>query len=136
MPTRTEKYHQAALTYLVYGLLYLSGAVYLAQMDVVARSGWAWFLIGMLFVLVLPPLIWYEFKWVTRLLAVLVFVRIAGLGRTIFTSEGETVPLPWDGELAVRTGAIIFLLVAAVTNAMLVRAGWNLGAAEEPSSSE
>lgn len=136
MPTRTEKYHQAALTYLVYGLLYLSGAVYLAQMDVVARSGWAWFLIGMLFVLVLPPLIWYEFKWVTRLLAVLVFVRIAGLGRTIFTSENETVPLPGDGELALRTGAIIFLLVAAVTGAMLVRAGWNLGAAEEPSSSE
>lgn len=131
MPTRTEKYHQAALTYLVYGLLYLSGAVYLARMDVVARSGWAWFLIGMLFVLVLPPLIWYEFKWVTRLLAVLVFVRVAGLGRTIVTGEGEFVPVPGGGKLPMRYGAVIFLLIAAITGGMLVRAGWNLGTEEE-----
>lgn len=136
MATQTQKYHHAALTYLVYGLLYLSGAVYLAQMNVVARSGWMWFVIGMLFVLVLPPLIWKEFKWITRILAVLVFVRVAGLGRTILTSKGETVPLPWNGELALRTGATIFLLIAAVTGAMLARAGWNLGRGEEPSQSE
>lgn len=136
MATQTQKYHHAALTYLVYGLLYLSGAVYLAQMNVVARSGWMWFVIGILFVLVLPPLIWKEFKWITRILAVLVFVRVAGLGQTILTSNGETVPLPWNGELALRTGATIFLLIAAVTGAMLARAGWNLGTVEEPSQSE
>lgn len=131
MTTQPQKYHQAALTYLTYGLLYLSGAVYLARMDVVARSGWVWFLVGTVFILVLPPLIWYEFKWVTRLLAVLVFVRVVGLGRTILNVGGETVPLPWGGTLPMRVGAVVFLLIAAVTGAMLARAGWNLGATEE-----
>lgn len=132
MATRTEKYHQAALTYLVYGLIYLSGAVYLAANDVVARSGWVWFLVGVVFILVLPPLIWYEYKWVTRILAVLVGVRVIGLGRTILNVGGETVPMPWGGSLPMRVGAVVFLLIAAVTGAMLVRAGWDLGAKEEP----
>lgn len=134
MSTRTQKYHQAALTYLIYGLLYLSGAVYLARMDVVARSGWVWFLVGTAFLLVLPPLIWKEFKWVTRILAVLVFVRVAGLGRTILTTGGETVPLPGGGTLPMQYGAVVFLLIAAMTGAMLARAGWTLGAEEESAS--
>lgn len=136
MPTRTQKYHQAALTYLVYGLLYLGGAVYLAQMDVVARSGWVWFLVGMVFVVALPPLIWKEFMWVTRILAILVFVRVIGLGRTLLTVGGETVPLPGDGTLPMRSGAVVFLLIATVTCAMLVRAGWNLGTDEAPATEE
>lgn len=127
MSPRTQKYRQAALTYLIYGLLYLSGAVYLAQMDVVARSGWVWFLVGLIFVVVLPPLIWKEFKWVTRILAVLVFVRVLGLVRTILRVGGETVPLPGGGTLPMRVGAVVFLLVAAGTGVMLARAGWNLG---------
>lgn len=126
MATQTQKYRQAAITYFIYGFIYLSGAVYLAAVDVVARSGLAWFLVGAVFVLVLPPLIWYEFKWITRILAVLVCVRAIGLGRTILTSGGETVPLPWGGEWPMRYGAFVFLLVAVVTDGMLVRAGWNL----------
>lgn len=132
MNTQTQKYHQAALTYLIYGLIYLSGAVYLARMDVVTRSGWAWFLVGIAFILVLPPLIWYEYKWVTRILAVLVFVRVVGLGRTLARVGGETVPLPWEGSLPMRVGAVVFLLIAAVTGAMLARAGWDLGATKKP----
>lgn len=132
MATQTQKYREAALTYLVYGLVYLSGAVYLAWMDVVARSGWMWFLVGAAFILVLPPLIWKEFKWVTRILAVLVFVRVVGLVRTAVAVGGETVPMPWGGSLPMRYGAIVFLLIALGTCAMLVRAGWNLGAAEKP----
>lgn len=127
MSNQTHKYHQAALTYLIYGLVYLSGAVYLAYMDAVARSGWAWFGIGALFVLILPPLIWYEFKWVTRFLAVLVFVRVIGLVHTILTTGGETVPLPGGRTLPMRYATIVFLCVAAVTCTILVRAGWNLG---------
>lgn len=132
MATRTQKYQQAALSYLIYGLVYLSGAVYLARMDVVARSGWVWFFVGTAFILVLPPLIWYEFKWVTRILAVLVLVRVVGLGRTVVRVGGETVPLPWGGSLPMQYGAVAFLLVAAGTGAMLIRAGWDLGTAEEP----
>jgi len=132
MAPQTDKYHQAALTYLVYGFIYLNGAIYLAANDVVARSGWVWFAVGAAFILVLPPLIWYEYKWVTRILAVLVGVRVIGLGRTILNVGGETVPMPWGGALPMRYGAVVFLLVAVATGAMLVRAGWNLGAQENP----
>lgn len=127
MATRTQRYHQAAITYLIYGLIYLSGAVYLAETDVVARSGLVWFLVGLVFVLVLPPLIWKEFKWVTRILAVLVFVRVAGLVRVIASHAGETVPLPGGPVLSMQYGAAAFLVVAVVTGAMLIRAGWDLG---------
>lgn len=127
MATRTQTYHQAAVTYLIYGLIYLSGAVYLAEMDVVARSGWVWFLVGVVFLLVLPPLIWYEFKWVTRILAVLVFVRVIGLARIILADNRATVPLPGSGSIPMVWGAIAFLLVAVVTGGMLARAGWSLG---------
>lgn len=132
MNTQTQKYHHAALTYLIYGLIYLSGAVYLTRMDVVARSGWVWFLVGIAFILALPPLIWHEYKWVTRILAVLVFVRVVGLGRTILNVGDETVPMPWGRSLPMRSGAVVFLLIAAVTGAMLARAGWDLGATKEP----
>lgn len=135
MPTtRTEKYHQAAITYFIYGLLYLAGAVYLARMDVVDRSGWAWFLVGSIFVLGLPPLIWYGFKWVTRILALLVFVRVAGLIRTIITDDGTTIALPWSGTLPIRIGAFAFLIIAAVTGAMLARAGWEWESTTDPHS--
>lgn len=130
MATRKQKYRQAAITYLVYGLIYLGGAVYLAEIGAVARSGWVWFLVGAIFLLVLPPLVWYEFKWVTRILAILVFVRVVGLVRVIVNDEGETVPLPWDGAVPMRYGAVAFLIVAVVAGAMLVRAGWNLGKAK------
>jgi len=125
MATREQKYHQAAITYLIYGLIYLSGAIYLSVIDMVARSGWAWFFIGAIFLLVLPPLIWKKFKWVTRILAVLVFVRVAGLARLIITDKGETVPLPGGTSLPMVYGAAAFLIVAALTGGMLVRAGWS-----------
>ena len=126
MATQTQKYQQAAVTYLIYGLIYLGGAVYLAEVDVVARSGWVWFLVGVVFLLVLPPLIWKGFKWVTRILAVLIFVRVIGLLRVIVTNS-ETVPVPWGGTMRMAYGAVVFLVVAVAAGVMLVRAGWNLG---------
>ena len=124
MTARTRKYHQAALAYLIYGFIYLSGAVYLAEVGAVARSGWVWFLVGIVFLFVLPPLIWKEYKWITRVLAILVGVRIAGLVRIIIT-DNSTVPLPWDGAMQMAYGAAVFLVVAAGAGVMLVRAGWD-----------
>lgn len=124
MESTKKKYHRAAIAYFLYGLVYLSGAVYLAVMDVVARSGWAWFVVGLVFILVLPPLIWYEYKWVTRILSILVGLRVLGLGRTILTGDAESVPMPGGWQMPIRYGAIIFLFVAAGTAYMLARAGW------------
>lgn len=126
MAPREQRYRQAAVTYLIYGLIYLGGAVYLAAVDAVARSGWAWFAVGAAFILVLPPLIWFQYKWVTRILAILVGVRILGLVRTTVALENEAVRLPWGGDLRMRYGALVFLVVAIATVVMLVRAGWVL----------
>lgn len=131
MVTREEQYHQAAITYLVYGLTYLSGALYLAVNDMVARSGWVWFAVGAVIIVVLPPLIWFQYKWVTRVLALLVAFRVVGLGRTIITNDKTPIPMPWGGDLPMRYGALVFLLIAAVTSVMLARAGWGWGRDEE-----
>lgn len=133
MATREQRYRQAAVAYLVYGLIYLGGAVYLAAIDAVARSGWAWFAVGAAFILVLPPLIWFQYKWVTRLLAILVGVRIVGLVRTSFSLKNETVRLPWGGDIRMQYGAVVFLVVAIATAVMLGRAGWALPWTQESS---
>lgn len=134
MTSTSDRYRQAAVAYLIYGIVYLTGAVYLASMDVVARSGWVWFLVGVLFILVLPPLIWYEYKWVTRVLAILIGVRVVGLGRTIVTGTSEPVPMPGGWELPMQYGALVFLVVAALTGFMLARAGWRFGRGEKSTS--
>lgn len=122
------------MTYLVYGLVYLAGAVYIAEVGLSERaaSGLVWFLIGALFVLVFPVLIWKGYKWFTRILAVLVLVRIIGLVRILFDDAGEVVPMPWGTGLPMAYGAAVFLLIAAVTCFMLARAGWDLKMPKRP----
>lgn len=134
MPSRTQKYHQAAITYCVYGVVYLSGAVYLAESGVVARSGWVWFVIGLVFLLVIPPLIWRGYMWFTRVIAVMVAVRIIGLMRLILNDDGATVPLPGGGAVSMVAGAVVFLIVAMAACAMLVRAGWSRSEVPAPES--
>ena len=126
-----KKYHQAAVTYLVYGLIYWSGGFYLIEAGISQQSGVAWFIIGGLFILLFPPLIWNGgrskiLKWFTRLLAVFLVVRLIGLFRVILNDDGVMVPVPWGGEVALVYGAIVFMLVAAVACWMLARAGWNI----------
>lgn len=129
MASKQRRYHNAAVGYFIYGLIYLTGAIYLVQVGASARamgsgSIW-WFLLGGAMVVVLPILIWREFKWITRLLAVLVFVRIIGLLRLIFRWEWDTVPLPWDARLSEGYGAAFFLGVSLFACYLLVRAGWS-----------
>lgn len=132
MAARAKKFHQAALTYLVYGLLYWGGGFYLIAQNLSQQSGVLWFIIGGLFILVFPPLIWHGasrkgLMWFTRILAVFVFIRVLGLGRVILNDPGNLVPTPWGSELPMRYGAITFVVIAAITCGMLARAGWNIG---------
>ena len=88
MATRQEKFRQAALSYLVYGCLYLAGAIYIAATGVAgraigARSGFVWFAIGAILVVIVPWLISKGYVWFTRLLVLLVIFRAIGVARDI-----------------------------------------------------
>ena len=124
MDFRARKYTQAAIGYLVYGVIYLAGAIYLAQIGVGPDGTAWWYLLGAAMAFGFPYLIWKRFKWVTRILAVLVLVRVIGLVRIALRSGTEVVPLPWGGEITTAQGAILFMLIAAATGILLARAGW------------
>lgn len=120
------KYRQAALGYFVYGLIYLAGAVYLSTRDEGPQGGWIWFGVGAAMVVLFPVLIWKEMKWVTRILAVLVAVRVFGLLRLILDGGDRLIEMPWGGEQPILYGAVVFLTVAAAECYLLVRAAWNV----------
>lgn len=124
---RSRKYRQAAIGYFVYGAIYLAGAIHLSGIGEGPAAGWIWFAVGAAMAVGFPILIWMEFKWVTRILALLVTVRVIGLLRIVSTGGEETVSLPWGGEIRMLHGAIVFLLIAAAECYLLIRAGWGIG---------
>ena len=124
MDLNARKYSQAAIGYLVYGVIYLAGAIYLARVGKAPDGTVWWYLIGAAMAFGFPWLIWQRFKWVTRILAVLVLVRVLGLVRIAGRPGAEPVPLPWGGEISMSHGAIAFMLLAMITCILLVRAGW------------
>jgi hypothetical protein len=130
---QARKYNDAAIGYLVYGLIYLAGAIYLDRMGRGPDGTVWWYLIGAAMASGFPYLIWKRFKWVTRVLAVLVLVRVIGLARLAARPEPESVPLPWGGDIAVAHGAIVFMLIAVFTCILLARAGWQRSLSDRPS---
>lgn len=110
-----RKYHQAAVVYFAYGVLYFTRFLALGL-----RSGWnvhgypkivAWgaLPLGLIFTLVFPYFIWRRVRWFTMALAVVVFVRAAYL----FTQSNTDF---FMGPF----------LVTAVAAWMLARAAWDL----------
>jgi len=124
MDLRTRKYNQAAIGYFVYGVIYLTGAIYLGRIGKGPDATLWWYLIGAAMAFGFPWLIWKRFKWVTRILAVLVLVRVIGLVRIAVRGGTEPVPLPWGGEIGMSYGATLFMLIAVTTCILLARAGW------------
>jgi hypothetical protein len=124
MNLQARKYTEAAIGYLVYGLIYLAGAIYLGRIGKGPDGTVLWYLVGAAMAFGFPYLIWKRFKWMTRVLAVLVLVRVIGLVRIAARAESDPVPLPWGGEIATSHGAMIFMLIAVLTSMLLARAGW------------
>ena len=124
MDTRARKYNQAAVGYLLYGAIYLVGAIYLGRIGKGPDGTAWWYVIGAAMTIGFPYLISKRFKWVTRILAVLVLVRVVGLVRIAVRDGTDSVPLPWGGEIPTSYGAIVFMLIAATTCILLARAGW------------
>ncbi len=131
MADRAQKYRQAAIAYLIYGLLYLGGAIYAASTGMSERASLTggsigWFILGSLVVALFPYLIWSGYKWFTRILAVLLMLRITGLIFTLTTQGRPVIAMPGGAQLPGAIGTLSFLFVTLVTFGMLVRAGWNL----------
>lgn len=124
MDLRARKYTQAAIAYLGYGAIYLAGALYLGRIGKGPDGTVWWYFVGAAMALGFPYLIWKRFEWVTRILAVLVLVRVIGLARIALRADTERIPLPWGGEITTSQGAAVFMLVAVTTCILLARAGW------------
>src|SRR5437867_12983271 len=137
------KFRQAAWTYVVYGLAYLVGGLYLTAAGFGPRGteryglAWSvifWFVVGILFVVVFPWLLvrqrrWFE-RWVlsrrdfARLLAALVAARAIGVATVAWSPRVPTVPVLGTA-VPVRVGAWAFACLTVVTAVMLARAAWS-----------
>jgi hypothetical protein len=122
-----QRYQHAAIAYLVYGIIYMAGAGHLGMTGATSRASesgaWVWYMTGTVFVLVFPWLISRGLKWFTRILALLVCVRIYGLVTVAAgPTAGENLELIGDLTVTKSLGAITFAAVAVVTVAFLVRA--------------
>jgi hypothetical protein len=122
--SQARKYRQAAVGYLIYGVIYLAGAIFLGRIGRGPDGTVWWYLIGAAMAFGFPYLIWRQSRWMTRVLAVLVLVRVIGLLRIAARAESDPVPLPWGGEIATSHGAIVFMLIAVTACLLLARAGW------------
>lgn len=137
MATREEKFRQAAWTYLGYGIVYWLGGLVLFQAGLgprgMTRGGAAWFIVGALFIVVIPWLLCRERAWFdrfvlsrrdfARVVALLVVVRTIEVARLAWAPRTDVVPV---GGVAVpmALGAWAFVLVTIVTALMLARAAW------------
>jgi hypothetical protein len=132
-------FRQAAATYVVYGLAYLGGAAWLATQGIGAqgrsggRAGFGWFVFGALLVLVIPWLVsrgarGRGYRWIVRLLSLLVAYRAFELARIALRPKVDAWPLPGGGTLPPEAGAWAFCLLTALTALMLARAGWSRSA--------
>ena len=131
MAIQQVKFRQAALSYLIYGCLYLAGAAYVVASGVsgramTGRSALVWFGVGAILIILFPWLISKGYVWFTRVLVLLVLFRSVGVVRVIVRPTIAAVPLIGGIELPMRLGAFLFLLLTLGTGYMLARAAWDL----------
>ena len=135
-----DRYRDAACAYLVYGIVYWIGGVYLALHGVgvrgeMAAAGAGWIALGLVFMIAIPyllwrPRAWFE-RWVlgrrdfARIVALFMAVRAWLVLRVALRPETATVAAPWGGELTFRTGAAVFFVVTLIALVFVARAAWH-----------
>ena len=135
-----DRYRLAARAYLMYGVIYWLGGVYLAMQGVgvrgdrVMQAGVAWIILGLAFVVGIPyllarPRVWFE-RWIltrrdfARILTVFMAVRAWFVLRVVLRPESASVAAPWGGEITFRTGAAVFFIVTIVAALFVAVAAW------------
>jgi hypothetical protein len=135
-----DPYRAAARAYLVYGVVYLVGGLYLISQGVgvmgaptsgaTARTLLRWGLIGSIPLLVIPWLLTWPWSWlggaISRrtfawVVAGLLAIRAFKVGE-VALHGGAAVAAPWGGEITFRVGALVFLVVTLAALAFVVRA--------------
>ena len=136
----TDRYQLAARAYLIYGVIYWIGGVYLAAHGVgvrgerVMQAGVAWIVLGLVFVVGIPYLLarrraWFE-RWVlsrrdfARVLTLFMALRAWHVLKVVLRPETATVAAPWGGEITFRLGAIVFVIVTVAALLLIARAAW------------
>lgn len=135
----SERFTLAARAYLIYGVIYWIGGVYLATQGVGVRgarmqTGVVWIVLGLGLVLAIPYLLarrraWFE-RWVlsrrdfARILTGFMVLRAWHVLMVVLRPETASVSAPWGGEITFRAGALVFLLVTAAALVLVGRAAW------------
>ncbi len=135
-----DRFHLASRAYLVYGVVYWLGGVYLATQGVGVRggrmmqAGVAWIVMGLVLVAAIPYLLaqrhaWFE-RWIlsrrdfARVLAAFMAFRAWHVLRVALRPDTATIAAPWGGEITFRGGAIVFFIVTVAALLLIARAAW------------
>jgi hypothetical protein len=125
------KYRVAAVAYVVYGVIYMTGAAHLGLTGASSRSAesgsWMWYVAGIAFLTTFPLLINRGMKWFCRFLVVFLAYRIYGLVSIMASpAAADLVGLPLIGDVSKFAGALLFAIIASLTAAAVARAAWDL----------
>ncbi len=134
------RFRAAARAYVVYGLVYLVGGLYLLAHGVgvmgastpgaTTRSMLRWGFIGLIPLVIVPWLLARRWSWLggwlsrrtfAWVLAALLAVRAVKVGEAAWRSTAA-VAAPWGGEITFRVGAVVFLAVTLTALGFVVRA--------------
>jgi hypothetical protein len=134
-----DRFRDAARAYLIYGIVYWIGGVWLALHGVgvrgeLAGAGILWIVLGLIFVVGIPYLLrrrraWFE-RWIlgrrdfARILTLFMAIRAWSVLRVVLRPETATVAAPWGGEVTFRTGAAVFFIVTVVAALFVAVAAW------------
>jgi len=135
-----DRFRDAARAYLVYGIIYWIGGVWLAFHGVgvsgdFAGRGILWLVLGLIFVIAIPyllrrPRAGFE-RWVlgrrdfARILTLFMAVRAWAVLRVALRTETASVAAPWGGEITFRAGAAVFFIVTIVAALFVAVAAWS-----------
>jgi hypothetical protein len=135
-----DRFRLAARAYLVYGVIYWLGGLYLAiqgvgvRGDRVMQAGVIWIVLGLVLVVAIPYLLarrrpWFE-RWIlsrrdfARVLSAFMVLRAWHVLRVALRPETASVAAPWGGEVTFRAGALVFFIVTVAALVLIARAAW------------
>ena len=145
-----RRFRAAARGYLVYGVVYYVGGLYMLWHGVGVAGSMEgrrtsallfWAVAGLVPMLGIPYLIvrpraLFE-RWIltrrdfTRIVALFLLFRAYKVGHVVLHHHGGSVPAPWGGSITFQVGAAVFTVVTLYALVMVARAAW----ASEPAGS-